>query len=84
METFMRMVESGRGITFIPELAVLQLSEAQRALVRPFAVPIPTRRLVMLTAKEFIRTTLLGTLVDEVRASVPREMLKLKGTQQVV
>ena len=27
METFMRMVESGKGITFIPELAVLQLNE---------------------------------------------------------
>ena len=27
METFMRMVESGKGITFIPELAVMQLTE---------------------------------------------------------
>lgn len=30
METFMRMVESGKGITFIPELAVTQLTEEQR------------------------------------------------------
>ena len=27
METFMRMVESGKGVTFIPELAVLQLGD---------------------------------------------------------
>ena len=39
METFMRMVESGKGITFIPELAVAQLTEEQRQLVRPFAIP---------------------------------------------
>jgi LysR family hydrogen peroxide-inducible transcriptional activator len=84
METFMRMVESDRGITFIPELAVLQLSDTQRELVRPFAVPIPTRRIVMLTARDFIRTTLLNVLTEEIRAAVPREMLKLKGTQQVV
>lgn len=30
METFMHMVESGKGITFIPELAVMQLSEEQK------------------------------------------------------
>lgn len=34
METFMRMVENGKGITFIPELAVVQLTEEQRKLVR--------------------------------------------------
>ncbi|MDR0961843.1 MAG: hydrogen peroxide-inducible genes activator [Mediterranea sp.] len=84
METFMRMVESGRGITFIPELAVLQLSAAQRELVRPFAIPMPTRRLVMLTGKNFVRTTLLNALATAIRESVPREMLSLKGTQQVV
>ena len=39
METFMHMVESGKGITFIPELAVMQLSEEQKELVRPFAIP---------------------------------------------
>ena len=31
METFMRMVESGKGITFIPELAVLQLNDEQKS-----------------------------------------------------
>jgi LysR family hydrogen peroxide-inducible transcriptional activator len=84
LETFMRMVESGRGITFIPELAVLQLTESQKELVRPFAIPIPTRQLVMLTCKHFVRHTLLNTLVKEICQSVPKEMLKLKGTQQVV
>ena len=35
----MRMVESGNGVTFIPELATYQLSEQQKELVRPFAIP---------------------------------------------
>ena len=59
METFMRMVESGKGVTFIPELAVLQLGDIQKELVRPFAIPCPTRQIVMLTNKNFIRHTLL-------------------------
>ena len=79
METFMRMVESGKGVTFIPELAVLQLGDAQKELVRSFA-----RQVVLLTNKNFIRHTLLEVLVKEIKLSVPKEMLSLKATQAVV
>ena len=82
METFMRMVESGKGVTFIPELAVLQLGDAQKELVR--SIPCPTRQVVLLTNKNFIRHTLLEVLVKEIKLSVPKEMLSLKATQAVV
>lgn len=81
METFMRMVESGKGVTFIPELAVLQLNEIQQKLVRPFAIPSPTRQIVLLTNKNFIRYTLLEAVTKEIRNSVPKEMLSLKPGQ---
>lgn len=84
METFMRMVESGKGVTFIPELAVLQLGDAQKELVRSFAIPCHTRQVVLLTNKNFIRHTLLEVLVKEIKLSVPKEMLSLKATQAVV
>lgn len=84
METFMRMVESGKGVTFIPELAVLQLNETQKALVRPFAIPCPTRQIVMLTNQNFIRHTLLETLAGEIRSSVPKETLSLRVTQALI
>ena len=84
METSMRMVESGKGVTFIPELAVLQLGDAQKELVRSFAIPCPTRQVVLLTNKNFIRHTLLEVLVKEIKLSVPKEMLSLKATQAVV
>lgn len=84
IETFMRIVESGKGVTFIPELAVQQLDDTQRQLVKPFALPIPTREVVMMTNKSFIRTTLLQLFIDRIRQSVPPEMLKLRQTQQQV
>ena len=84
METFMRMVESGMGITFIPELASLQLSDSQKELVRPFAIPIPTRELVLLTNHNFIRQTLLNVLVSEIQACIPKSMLKLNAGQTLV
>ena len=82
IETFMRMVESGKGVTFIPELSILQLNESRKEMVRPFAIPIPTRDIVMLTAKDFIRKTLREMLVKEIQKAVPKDMLDLKQTQQ--
>lgn len=84
METFMRMVESGKGITFIPELATFQLSAEQKELVRPFAIPRPTRPVVLTTNKDFIRTSLLTVLKSEIRAAVPKEMLSLQAVQFLV
>ena len=81
METFMRMVESGKGITFIPELAVAQLTEEQRQLVRPFAIPRPTRQVVLATNRDFIRHSLLCVLKEEIKAAVPKEMLTLQSIQ---
>lgn len=84
IETFMRIVENDKGITFIPELALLQLTPTQRTLVRPFAIPVPTREIVMATAPHFIRHSLHNLLVEHIRACVPSEMLQLRRTQQSV
>lgn len=84
IETFMRIVENGKGVTFIPELAIRQLNEEQKHLVRPFALPIPTREIVMMTGRNFIRKTLLQLLIDEIQLAVPSQMLKLRHTQQSI
>lgn len=84
METFMRMVEKGEGITFVPELALDQMSDIQKELVRPFAIPHPARRIVVLTDKRFIRHSLIDTLQSEIQASIPKSMLKLKPTQVAI
>ena len=84
IETFMRMVESGKGVTFIPELALYQLSESQKKLVRPFAIPVPTRDVVMITSPNFIRTSIKELVENEVKMSVPENMLALKKTIQKV
>lgn len=82
IETFMRIVENGQGVTFIPELASMQLTSTQKALVRPFAIPIPTREVVMATSKSFVRQSLLDMIAGQIRKSVPEKMLKLNNTEQ--
>ena len=82
IETFMRMVESGQGITFIPELAIDQLTPTQRELVRPFALPIPTREVVLATSQEFIRLAVSNLIQKAIIASVPTKNLTLQPMQQ--
>lgn len=82
LETFMRMVENGKGITFIPELALSQLSENQRKLVRPFAIPIPTREVALITTKTFVRQSLLNIIAKTIKRCVPENMLTLNNTEQ--
>ena len=65
-------------------LAVMQLSEEQKELVRPFAIPRPTRQIVLVTRKDFIRTSLLQVLKEEIQAAVPKEMLTLQAVQCLV
>ena len=84
METFMRMVESGKGVTFIPELATHQLSERQQELVRPFAIPVPTRAIVWVTRKDFVRHQMARLVIDTIRKSVPKSMLTLQPGQKVM
>lgn len=84
LETFMHMVESGYGMTFIPELATLQLCPEQKDLVRTFAIPRPTREIYFVTRKDFVRFALSKLLIEHIRASVPKEMLHLKAGQKLV
>ena len=53
-------------------------------LTRPFAIPVPTRQLILITRRDFIRRTLLDVIVKEIQACVPKEMLKLKAGQALV
>ena len=80
----MRMVESGNGVTFIPQLATLQLSQEQLKLVRPFAIPKPTREILWVTRIDFVRHAIAQILTDNIRQAVPKEMHTLQIDQKIV
>ena len=76
IETFMRIVENGKGVTFIPQLALSQLNDGQKRLVRPFAHPVPSREIILMTSPSFIRRTLLGMFAKWIKDSLPEEISK--------
>ena len=75
IETFMRIVENGKGVTFIPELAYSQLRDEQRRLVRPFAIPEPKREIVIMVTQDFIRNKVLNLLIERIQ-KVVKPLLK--------
>jgi len=84
LETFMHFVEQGNGVTFIPELAVEQLEARLRELVRPFALPRPTRGVNLVTHREYVRTALIEAMIAAITSSVPKRMLHLQPGQDLV
>lgn len=84
LETFMRMVENGQGITFIPELATYQLTDVQKELIRPFAIPRPTRRIMLVHHKDSVRHAVFELLKNEIRNSVPKHMHTPQAVQTIV
>lgn len=76
IETFMRIVEHGKGVTFIPELAMSQLNESQLRLVRHFILPEPRREIIMITTRDFIRAKLLNDLIGRIRARVAEVIIR--------
>ena len=66
------------------QLHLKQMQEQQHRLVRPFAIPVPTREIVMATHKQFARTTMLGVIQDVIRSSVPQDMRQLRSNQLLV
>lgn len=82
IETFMRIVEQGKGVTFIPQLAIPQLSGEQQRLVRPFAHPVPTREIVMAVSPGFVRHRMLQTVLERIRECLPEDMLKAQQSRQ--
>lgn len=76
LETLKRLVERGDGMTLLPALAADDLaSEAQRALVRPFAQPVPTREIRLVRRRGDLKKGLVEALAAAVTGAVPPALL---------
>jgi LysR family hydrogen peroxide-inducible transcriptional activator len=75
IETVKRMVDSGGGLTLVPELAV----GADERNVRRFASPEPAREVVLVTRLPFVRRKALEALADAIRTSVPGRSPKTRA-----
>lgn len=72
IDTLVNIVDQNEGLTVIPEMALANMSEKQKKNVRPFKNSTPVREISLITRQEFLRERLIGIIIDEVKAAVPK------------
>lgn len=83
IETLKRMVDKSDGITILPELAVMEFSQAQMKLVKRLKEPSPVREVSLVTHRNHLKTKLINILKHEVLTIVPKQMQKLQNKKVV-
>lgn len=74
IETLKKIVEAGKGITLLPELAISDFSMKQMNMVRYFRNPEPVREIGIVVSKNYIKKRLIETLKNEILDVIPKKM----------
>jgi LysR family hydrogen peroxide-inducible transcriptional activator len=81
LETLKRMVLLNKGMTVLPQLAVNELPNSQRAMVKKIQGPVPVRQVSLVTHRDHVKTKLIQTLREEILLVVPPSMKKLHNKE---
>ena len=84
IESLLKIVEMNKGITVVPELAVINFDEKQKEQIREFKAPVPVREISLVTYRHFVKTKLLEVLAQEIKSGVEAFIPQQNGKQFVV
>ena len=84
IESLLKIVEINKGITVIPELAIIDFDEKKKSQIREFVSPVPVREISLVTYRHFIKTRLLEVLQTEIKEAVARFIPEKTAKQFVV
>lgn len=84
LEGVMRIVESGHGVTLLPELAVKTLSPVSRRLLRPLEPPTPARQVSLVTHGEGVKVRLQNILKQSIIDGVPDSLKEKKRSWRII
>lgn len=79
IDALIRIVESRKGITVIPELAANDLDDVKKKMVRPFKELIPEREVSLIVERSFLKKRFIDKFKSEIVHAIPRKMKKLTG-----
>jgi LysR family hydrogen peroxide-inducible transcriptional activator len=83
LETLIRLVGMGQGVTILPAMAAETLSTEQRQYIFPFRPPAPVREVSLATHRDFLKNDLIAALKEEIMAGVPEEFFNKEDTMRV-
>lgn len=79
IETLRRMVDRSEGITIIPELATLDMTQKQKDHLRYFKAPAPVREVSLVTHRNQLKRRILKSLKEEILGVIPAKIRKNKS-----
>ena len=74
LETLKNMVLQYSGYTVLPHMAIQQLSEKNKKLIRPFEKPVPTREISLVHRRSHLKLRAINTLIEEIKRQIPKEL----------
>lgn len=81
LETIRHMVVSGLGITVLPRSATEQSADNQHLAIRPFASPVPARRIALAWRRSFPRPKAIEALREAILAAPVSGVEKLPDVE---
>ena len=74
LDTLINIVDYNDGITVLPEMSAMGLSEDKQENLRAFKNTTAVREVSLFVSKDYVRRRMMGAVMDIVRASVPKSM----------
>lgn len=74
IESLRRIVENKHGITFIPELATINIPSEQEELVKPLSGQVPVREISLVSTRNNPKERQIAALKEIIVESVPKRM----------
>jgi len=83
IDTLLKFVNSNNGMTFLPHLATLDLSEQERLHLKTIQAPVPVRIIGLLTHRNFVKKGLLDLLEEVIQKKV-KPLIVEQNRQQLI
>jgi LysR family hydrogen peroxide-inducible transcriptional activator len=84
IETLIHVVDYNHGITVVPEMHAMELSEEKQENLRTFKNLTAVREVSLVVSKEYVRKTLLNTIMEMLKSSVPKSMQNPKLKEYII
>ena len=84
IDTLINIVDCNGGMTIIPEMLAMSLSEERQENLRMFKGLTAVREVSLMTNKDYLRTTMLNAIADIISQSAPKSMLDADLKKYVV
>lgn len=84
LETLMRIINHEGGYTIIPELATIESLYTANGTIAHFSDKCPLREISVCYSRHVSKRRLINLLIDEIKSSVPLEMLQSERGEVVL